>query len=139
MSAQLKALILCDFAETRENLLFIQSGGLTRLASSVFPARFSCYIGAIVYMPPDEVEAAHEMVLRVKSTADAAVIATVNVEMHQQHVTGLAPGEGRLLPIAVPLNAVVFPEPGEYDVQADLDGELAGDLSFHVVQTEPAQ
>ena len=65
MSAELKALILCDFAQTRENLLFVQSGGLTRLASSAFPARFSCYVGAIVYMPPNEVEAAHELVLRI--------------------------------------------------------------------------
>ena len=29
MSAELKSLILCDFAQIREGLLFVQSGGLT--------------------------------------------------------------------------------------------------------------
>ena len=33
MSARLDALLLCDFAQIREGLLFVQSGGLTRLAA----------------------------------------------------------------------------------------------------------
>ena len=40
MTAQLKALVLCDFAQVREGLLFVQSGGLTRLVAPKFPAKF---------------------------------------------------------------------------------------------------
>jgi len=135
MSAQLKALVLCDFAQVREGLLFVQSGGLTRLMSPTFPAKFVCSVASLVYLPPDEAGAAHEMVMKVKSPAAASVIATVKVALHEtEPPPGLAPGEGRQVPIVVPLAAVAFPEPGEYDIHVDLDDEFAGDLSFRVGQ-----
>ena len=133
MAAQLKSLILCDFAQIREGLLFVQSGGLTRLAAPTFPAAFACHVGALVWLPPDEAAAAHQMVMKVKSAGAAVVVATINVALHETPAPrGLQPGEGRLVPIVVPLAAVSFPEPGEYDLQVDLDDEFAGDLSFRV-------
>lgn len=135
MAAQLKSLILCDFAQIREGLLFVQSGGLTRLAAPTFPARFSCHVAALVWTPPDEATMSHEMVMKVKSASTATLVATINVAMHQSAPPrGLEPGEGRQLPIVVPLSAVTFPEPGEYDLQAELDDQLAGDLSFRVAE-----
>lgn len=133
VTAQLKALVLCDFAQVRDGLLFVQSGGLTRLAAPTFPAKFTCCVAALVYLPPDEAGAAHEVVMKVKSASAATVIATVKVALHEtQPPPGLAPGEGRQVPIVVPMAAVAFPEPGEYDLHVDVDDELAGDLSFRV-------
>ena len=63
----------------------------------------------------------------------ARVVATINVALHETpSPPGLQPGEGRLVPIVVPLAAVAFPEPGEYDLQVEVDDEFAGDLSFRV-------
>lgn len=135
MVAQLKALVLCDFAQVREGLLFVQSGGLTRLATTKFPAQFRCHLACLVYLPPDVVSTAHEMVMKVKAAQTATLIATVKVAIHESvPPAGLAPGEGRQVPIVVPLTAVTFPAPGEYDLQVEIDDEFAGDLSFRVGQ-----
>jgi hypothetical protein len=134
VAAQLKTLVLCDFAQIREGLLFVQSGGLTRLLAPTFPAMFNCHVGCLVYLPPDEAGAAHEMVMKVKAAETATLIATVQVALHETAPPpGLAPGEGRQVPIVVPLGAVAFPSPGEYDLHVDLDDQFAGDLSFRVV------
>jgi hypothetical protein len=135
MAAQLKALVLCDFAQVREGLLFVQSGGLTRLVAPSFPAKFPCHVAALIYSPPDEAGAAHQVVMRIKAASSATVVATINVALHEKpQPAGLAPGEGRLVPIVVPLGGVVFPTAGEYDLQVDVDDALAGDLSFRVVE-----
>jgi hypothetical protein len=135
VAAELKALVLCDFAQVREGLLFVQSGGLTRLVAMTFPAKFGCHLACLVYLPPDETGAAHEMVMKIKAASTATLIATVKVALHESSpLTGLAPGEGRQVPIVVALAAVAFPSPGEYDLQVDIDDELAGDLSFRVGQ-----
>lgn len=135
MTARLNALILCDFAQIREGLLFVQSGGLTRLVAPTFPAQFGCHVAALVYVPPHEAAEAHQMVIKVKAAETATLVATVNVAMHQTTPPpGLEPGEGRQLPIVVPLAAVTFPSPGEYDLHVEIDGDFAGEISFRVEQ-----
>lgn len=135
MAAELKSLILCDFAQVREGLIFIQSGGLTRLMAPKFPAKFSCHIAALVWLPPHEAGTAHDMVMKVKSAETAKLTATVKVAVHETAPPpGLLPGEGRLVPIVVPLAAVTFPSPGEYDLQVEVDEQFAGDISFRVAE-----
>ena len=135
VAALLKSLILCDFAQIREGLLFVQSGGLTRLAAPTFPAKFGCHVAAMVWLPPHEAGSAHQMVMKVKSASTATLVATVNVALHETAPPpGLQPGEGRQVPIVVPLAAVTFPGPGEYDIQVEVDDQLAGDLSFRVAE-----
>ncbi len=135
MPAELKSLILCDFAQVREGLLFVQSGGLTRLVAPSFPAKFACHVATLVWLPPDEAGSAHEIVMKVKSAGTATLTATVKVALHETAPpAGLQPGEGRLVPIVVPLAAVTFPAPGEYDLQVEVDDQFAGDISFHVAQ-----
>lgn len=133
MSARLNSLILCDFAQVREGLLFVQSGGLTRLLAPAFPAKFPCRLACLVELPADEAAEAHGLTIKVKAVDTATVLATVNVALHEvKRPQGLAPGEPRLVPVVVPLDAVVFPSPGQYDVHVDVDDEFAGDLSFRV-------
>jgi len=135
MTAELKSLILCDFAQIREGLLFVQSGGLTRLVAPTFPAKFACHVATLVWLPPDEAGTAHEMVMKVKSAETAMLAATVKVALHESSPpSGLQPGEGRQVPIVVPLAAVSFPAPGEYDLQVEVDEQFAGDISFRVAQ-----
>jgi len=116
-------------------LLFVQSGGLTRLAAPSFPASFSCYVAAMVHLGPDVAVDAHKMVMKVKAADTATLVATVKVDLHENPLPrGLAPGEGRQVPIVVPVNKVTFPGPGQYDLQVDIDDEFVGDLSFRIAQ-----
>jgi hypothetical protein len=133
MSARLDALILCDFAQIREGLLFVQSGGLTRLVANSLPASFGCHVAAMVYMPPHEAVEAHHMVMKVKSADTATLVATIQVALHEvPRPAGLMPGEGRHVPVVVPLSKVVFARAGRYDLQVDIDDEIAADLTFAV-------
>jgi hypothetical protein len=135
MTARLDALILCDFAQVREGLLFVQSGGLTRLVTGSFPGSFSCHVAAMVYVPAHEAAAAHRLVMKIKAVDTATLVATIDVALHETpQPRGLQPGEGRQVPIVVPLDKVVFPGPGMFDLHVDLDDQLAGDLSFRVEQ-----
>ncbi len=135
MAAELKSLILCDFAQIREGLLFVQSGGLTRLVAPSFPAKFACHVATLVWLPPHEAGTAHEMVMKVKAASTAKLTATVKVALHETAPpAGLQPGEGRQVPIVVPLAAVSFPSPGEYDLQVEVDDQFAGDISFRVAE-----
>lgn len=133
MSARLNSLILCDFAQVREGLLFVQSGGLTRLLAPAFPAKFPCRLACLVELPAEEAGQAHAMAIKVKAVETATLLATINVALHEaRRPQGLAPGEPRLVPVVVPLDSVVFPSPGEYDVHVELDDHFAAGLSFRV-------
>jgi hypothetical protein len=135
MAAELKSLILCDFAQIREGLLFVQSGGLTRLVAPSFPAKFACHVATLIWLPPHEAGSAHEIVMKVKAASTAKLTATVKVALHETAPpAGLQPGEGRQVPIVVPLAAVSFPSPGEYDLQVEVDEQFAGDISFRVAK-----
>jgi len=135
MPARLDALILCDFAQIREGLLFVQSGGLTRLVAQTLPAAFGCYVAAMVYMPPNEAVEAHHMVMKIKSADTATLVATINVDLHEvPRPTGLLAGEGRQVPVVIPMHKVVFQRAGRYDLQVDIDAEIAGDLTFTVAE-----
>jgi len=135
MTVRLDALILCDFAQIRDGLLFVQSGGVTRLVASKLPAAFRCHVAAMVYIPPNEAIDAHHMVMKVKSADTAKLIATIKVELHEvNRPDGLLPGEGRQVPVVVPLGKVAFPAAGRYDLQVDIDEHMAGDLAFRVAE-----
>ena len=138
MAARLDALILCDFAQVRDGLMFVQSGGLTRLVAASFPATFHTYVAAMVNVPSHEAADAHRMVMKVKAADAAELIATVDVALHERPLpAGLQPGESRQVPIVVPLLKVIFARPAQYDIQVDIDDELAGDLNFRVEQRPP--
>jgi hypothetical protein len=80
------------------------------------------------------------MVMKVKAADTAERIATVDVALRERPLpVGLHPGESRQVPIVVPLQKVIFARPGQYDLQVDIDDELAGDLNFRVEQhVQPA-
>lgn len=135
MTARLDALILCDFAQIRDGLLFVQSGGVTRLVTPTLPRRFGCYLAAMVHVPPDEAADAHRMVIKIKAADTATLVATINVAVHETaRPPGLRPGEGRQVPIVVPLSQVAFQSAGQFDLQVDIDDDFAGELSFRIEQ-----
>jgi len=133
VAARLDALILCDFAQVREGLLFVQSGGLTRLMTRKLPATFNCHVAMLVAVSPDVALDEHNVVMRIKHAPSATALATVKVDLHPPASTGgLMPGESRIVPVVVPLSTITFRSEGVHDLQVSIDDHLASDLSFHV-------
>lgn len=120
---------LCDYANVREGLLNIVSGGITRVAVHAgFPASIEAHIAMSVYVHPHRVGQEHQgrVVLRYPDTMEeiARVEFQFNVDAERQ------PGEGLNIPIALPLRTVSFPHAGQVDVSVSLDDAPAGMLSF---------
>lgn len=126
---ELTVLSLCDYANVREGLLNVVSGGITRITvHGGFPAQIDAHLAMSVYVQPHRVGSAHHgrVILRYPDTATE--IARVDVEFNVD--ADRNPGEGLNIPIALPLRAVAFPHEGQVDVSVSLNEAPAGLLSF---------
>lgn len=126
---ELTVLSLCDYANVREGLLNVVSGGITRVTvHNGFPSPIDAHLAMSVYVQPHVVGVAHagRVILRFPDTASE--IARIDFEFSAD--AERKPGEGLNLPFAVPLRGVAFPGPGQVDVSVSLDGSPAGLLSF---------
>lgn len=126
---ELTVLSLCDYANVREGLLNIVSGGITRVAvHNGFPSPIDAHLAMSVYVQPHVVGVAHtgRVILRYPDTATE--IARIDFEFNVDAERN--PGEGLNLPFALPLRGIAFPGPGQVDVSVSLDGSPAGLLSF---------
>ena len=65
--ARLTAAMLCDFAQVRENLLFVSSAGISRLYHPSAPVRPNLFVAGIVEVGPAEFDRTHELRVRVRS------------------------------------------------------------------------
>jgi len=119
--------ILCDFAQVREGLLFVSSGGITRLYHQPdwpLPRPLGLYLGLTVEIGPDEMGKVHEVRVRVVQQSTANEIASAVAAM--QPVAGLPAeleaGEAATAAAAIPLAMVQLPALGAYDVKVSVDG-----------------
>ena len=130
----LTTLSLCDYANVREGLLNITSGGITRIAvHHGFPAEIEAHIAMSVYVHPHRVGEAHtgRVVLRYPDTAED--IARIDFEFNVDAERN--PGEGLNIPFALPLRAVTFPHAGQVDISVSMDNAPAGLLTFWVIDS----
>lgn len=130
----LTTLSLCDYANVREGLLNITSGGITRIAvHHGFPAEIEAHIAMSAYVHPHRVGDAHtgRVVLRYPDTAED--IARIDFEFNVDAERN--PGEGLNIPFALPLRGVTFPHAGQVDISVSMDGAPAGLLTFWVIDS----
>ena len=130
----LTTLSLCDYANVREGLLNVTSGGITRIAvHHGFPAEIEAHLAMSVYVHPHRVGEAHNgrVVLRYPDTAED--IARIDFEFNVDAERN--PGEGLNLPFALPLRGVNFPHAGQVDISVSMDGAPAGLLTFWVIDS----
>lgn len=126
---ELTVLSLCDYANVREGLLNIVSGGVTRVTvHSGFPAAVDAFLAMSVYVQPHVVGVAHNGRVMLRNPETTAEIARIDFEFNVDAERN--PGEGLNLPFALPLRGIAFPGPGQVDVSVSLDGSPAGLLSF---------
>lgn len=133
--ASVSSAILCDFAQVREGLLMVASGGITRMYRPALPAPMLVMVAAIVEVEHHEIDRSHQLVLSVTQveTAETIVRMTVGLQAASQD---LEPGESLSVPVTIDLRSVVLPAYGAFDVKVAVDGEV-GRLLTCYVRTPP--
>ena len=128
----LTTLLLCDYANIREGMINIVSGGITRIGSSTgFPTAIDAHLAMSVYVHPDKVASTHtgRVVLRYPDTVEE--IARIEFQFHGD--AELHPGEGLNFHFALPLNGIAAPHAGQIDVSVTINDSPIGLLSFWMV------
>jgi hypothetical protein len=132
--------ILCDYAQVREGLLFVSSGGITRLLRQTVPAQLGAlYLAVLIEVPPDALDLKHEVSARIRSVYGGQEIVSVSAALNPPSRPGASyeQGESAVIPLALPLPGhAELPEYGPYDVTVSVDGEPPARLTFYL--REPA-
>lgn len=125
----LTTLLLCDYANIREGMLNIISGGITRISTRTpFPAPIDAHLAMSVYVHPYRVTDTHHgrVVLRYPDTLDELA----RIEFQFQGDAELEAGEGLNFHFALPLQGVAAERPGQIDISVSLNDAPAGMISF---------
>jgi hypothetical protein len=125
---QVTTAILADFVQVREGLLFVASGGVTRLWRPAYPAPMNTMLAVVVELEWVDRESMHELQLLMLDE-DGEQLAEMRAAF-QVNTAGEDPGEQITTPLAVDLRGVELPRPGRYEVRLLLDGEPARTLAF---------
>ena len=134
MTARLTTLLLSDFAQVRERLLFVSSGGISRVVQTSFPAHPRIYLAMMVHLPAGSLGAAHQVQIKLKYPDQAATIAQIDMSISVETVPGANPGEGINIPQVIDFSPIAFSRAGQVDVQVSVDDEPVGDLTFWMLQ-----
>lgn len=128
--------LLCDFAQVREGMLFICSGGVSRLRRFVVPAPMGVALALVIEMDQIEAERPHE--LQVYVTGEDGVRHAELDAGIQLDAQGLAVGEKASVPVTLDLRLVSLPSTGPYDVGIYVDGQHRRTLSCRLeVRADP--
>jgi hypothetical protein len=125
----LTTLTLCDFANVREGMLNIVSGGVTRIAThSGFPTEVESFLAMSVYVQPHRVGEEHQGRIIIRYPENAEEVARIDFEFNVDAERN--PGEGLFFPFALPMRGIGFPHVGQLDISVSLNDQPAGLVSF---------
>lgn len=122
--------LLCDFAQVREGMLFICSGGVSRLQRSGVPGPMGVSLALVIELDQIEGERPHELHVYVTGE-DGDRYAQIEAGF-QVDTQGLAVGEKASVPVTLDLRLVQLPSPGPYDVRVYIDGQHRRTLGFRL-------
>lgn len=125
------AALLCDFAQVREGLLFVSSGGITRVIRPEYPAPLGVVLALVVDLDPDEHGEQHRIRVRVIDAHDE-VMWDGTAELGVGQVDAEA-GEHLSLPLVVDLRPVALPADGVYRLEVDANGVLRQVLRLRAI------
>lgn len=125
--------LLCDFAQVREGLLFVSSGGVTRCHREAFPAAINVFLALVIEL--DRIEAQRQHTMRVHlADEDGREIADVNGTFEFGSAEMLLIEEQPTIPLALDLRAAVVERYGPVQMSIYLDGEFRRSVTLHVMQ-----
>lgn len=125
--------MLADFAQVREGLLFVASGGITRCYREQLPAPLGVHLAIVLELDRLEAERAHEVRVVVVDE-DGGELAEISGEI-QLGETQLMMGENLNLPITFDLRNVPVERFGAVEVRCYVGGEHRSTLPLWVLQT----
>jgi hypothetical protein len=129
--------MLCDFAQVREGLLFVSSGGVTRCHREEFPAPLGVFAAFVIEL--ERGEAARQHGLRVHLLdEDLNELADVNGTFEFGSPEMLLIDEKPSIPITLDLRSVAVERYGPVTVSIYVDGEHLRSLTLHVMQPADA-
>lgn len=128
--------LLCDFAQVREGLLFVLSGGVTRLHRPELPGPMGLCAAIVVTLDAIEMERPHQFRLVVVDE-DGTRVAEAQGGFEITPSEGLHVGEQQQVPIAVDLRSVEVSRAGAHDVVIYLDGNRMFGTTFYVTNQAP--
>ena len=133
--AHVRSAILCDFAQIREGLLFVSSGGITRIATAGPGSPISFHVAGQIEVPATEEGSTVEVGFKVSSAETARDLwsATLAVTTKPDAST-LFPGESTHLPFALPVGPFTAESLGPHDLKVTIDNDETELLTFYVLQ-----
>ena len=132
--SRLRASILCDFAQVRDGVLFVASGGITRVAATSVPANLRLYLALVIEVGPDELDKVHEFRVRITANQSVNVLVNSSFSFGPMQSPGTFAGEATQFPLVVDIKAEL-PEWGAYDIAVTLDNEPEMPLTFWLVNS----
>lgn len=128
--AAITSVLLCDYAQVRQGLLFVLSGGITRVYRPRLPAALGVKAAVLVEIGFAEVTRGHQLVVAVKHAGTAQEMGRMTSGFRASGA--LEPGESLYVPIVVDLAGVPVREYGAHDVQVSVDGAVPAQLTIYV-------
>lgn len=126
---EISSALLCDFAQVREGLLFISSGGVTRLWRPELPAPLGVMLAAVVEIDVVEARVSHEIQVRIVDE-DGGEAASIHGGLEVGENVELNVGERLVMPIPFDVRNVALPRYGAYDVSIYVDDQHQRTLNF---------
>lgn len=124
--------LLCDFAQVREGLLFVSSGGVTRLYRETLPAPMGICYAVVVTLDRIELQRPHEFQIVVMDV-DGSQVAEARGGFQLEPIN-LEVGEKQQVPLAIDLRMAGVDAYGPHSVSLYIDGNLSHETAFYVVQ-----
>lgn len=129
---ELTTALLCDFAQVREGLLFVASGGVTRCYRAELPAPLGIFLAGVLEMDAREAARPHEVTVVVVDE-DGGQLAEASMSGRLEG-PDLLVGEHVNLPLIFDLRGVPVARHGPLEVRCYVDGELRRTLGVRVVE-----
>lgn len=127
---------LADAVSTRDSLLSVLGGGVTRLWRSEYPAPMNVDLALLLTVHPTEAAEPHRVRVLIQSADGPPEIARLEGEFSFGDPTpgprGRQPGESLVLPLGLNLRQIAIPEPGGYSVEILVDNQHVDSLFFMV-------
>ncbi len=129
--------MLADFAQVREGLLFVASGGITRCYRDQLPAPLGAFLATVLELTRQEAEQVHQLQVTVVDE-DGQPLADISGEI-QLGATQLMINENLNVPITFDLRNVPVERFGAVEVRLAIGGQHRRTLPMWVLQSVPPE
>jgi hypothetical protein len=131
---QISTAMFCDFAQVREGLLFVSSGGVTRSLRDELPAPIGVFLAMVIELDRFEAQQQHTLLVRVIDE-DGKELAEVNGTFEFGSPEMLLIDEQPSIPITLDIRNVAVERYGPVLANIYIDGEILHGVNLHVMQS----